>query len=224
MKPSYWLNKWETKDTKFHQDKVHPQLIKYSDTLPQGKVLVPLCGKTLDMLWLRTKGHHIVGVELSSIACESFFAENNIPYTYENRDEWRVYSSEGIEIWCGDFFHLPSTVWDGITALYDRAALIALPFEYRQKYAHEIIDKIKLLSIQHLDMLLITIDYPQEETKGPPFSVSEDEVARHYQEAFKIQRLEHYPESVLSGHHPHFLNVQAWESVFLLTYQAQERS
>jgi thiopurine S-methyltransferase len=77
MKKEYWLNKWKSKDVTFHEQSVNPDLVAYVRELNLrvgDGVLVPLCGKSKDMLWLMESGFHVVGVEFSPIACEEFFA------------------------------------------------------------------------------------------------------------------------------------------------------
>ena len=44
-------------------------------------IFVPLCGKTLDLIWLNEKGHTVMGCELSEVAAKQFFEENKIPYS-----------------------------------------------------------------------------------------------------------------------------------------------
>jgi thiopurine S-methyltransferase len=204
-------------DIKFHQGEVHPQLLKHGTAFPVGKVLVPLCGKSQDMAWLHSQGHQVVGVELSAIACEAFFSENKIVHKRRRHGEFSIFEGGGIQLWSGDFFHAPPELWNGITGIYDRAALIALPAEYRKKYSAEIINNVQSTQVQNFRMLLITVEYSQDDVQGPPFSITESEIQALYQENFEIQQLERYAEEMLTGHHPKFLNTQVREAVYLLT-------
>lgn len=191
MENSFWINKWRDGDIGFHQSQGHPLLKKLSDRFLPGTILVPLCGKTVDMIHLANLGHSVIGVELSRIACKDFFEENKISFTESSDQEFSIFNSEKITIWCGDFFKLPPEVWDSITGIYDRAALVALPEELRKKYANEICRKTRKPMI----MLLITFEYSQEKLSGPPFSVSSEEVHELYQN-FKIEKIHSHEVAV----------------------------
>jgi thiopurine S-methyltransferase len=172
MEQDFWLDKWRQGQIRFHQHQINPILETFAKRFKAKTIMVPLCGKTLDMVYLRSLGHKIVGVELSPIACRSFFEENKIPFTEKERPDFILFEGGGISLWCGDFFKLPPKAWENVSAVYDRAALIALPLELRRLYAKEILEK----SIRPLEMLLITIEYDEKDMQGPPFTVTSDEV------------------------------------------------
>ncbi|MBS3954724.1 MAG: thiopurine S-methyltransferase [Methylomicrobium sp.] len=188
MQLDFWLNKWQNKDIGFHQEAVNQALMDFWPRLDlgnQGRVLVPLCGKTQDMLWLAGQGHEVVGVEISPIAVQEFFAENRLDATHvqmEGIDHW---SAGAVRLICGDFFATTTAVVDGVTAVFDRAALIALPPELRRRYS----DHLSSLLPYGADMLLIAIDYQPAEMYGPPFSVNDHEVNALYGENYRISLL-----------------------------------
>lgn len=203
MNKDYWLKKWQDSEIRFHQSKYHPSLEKFGDRFSQGTVLVPLCGKTLDMLYLSSIGHSVIGAELSPIACRDFFVENGIQFTEKTLPDFVVFESEDITLWCGDFFKLPQQVWDKVTGIYDRAALVALPLEIRQKYAEEISKR----STRPVEILLVSFEYPEGTLQGPPYSVPEDEIGNIYK-PFEMQRLYSVKEDVRS--------IQVTETVYWL--------
>ena len=88
MDAEFWLERWREGRTHFHQTRITPLLQKYWPTLavPKGgRVLVPLAGKSLDMVWLAAQGHAVLGVELSQLAVDQFFEENELrPATHES--------------------------------------------------------------------------------------------------------------------------------------------
>lgn len=184
MESDFWLKKWQDNEIRFHQAKYHSMLEKFGDKFSPGTILVPLCGKSLDMLFLSSMGHSVIGVELSSIACRDFFVENGLSFTERIESDFIIFESEDITLWCGDFFRLPQEVWSTVTGVYDRAALIALPPQMREAYVAEMNNR----SSSRLEILLITIEYPEGSLKGPPFSVPKDEVIRMY-ERFNSQTL-----------------------------------
>lgn len=175
MQPDFWLERWHNGQIGFHRSDVMPLLQTHWPALdvPAGsRVLVPLCGKSLDMVWLAEQGYRVLGVELSEKAVEEFFQEQRLTAQVSQRGNFKVYQADAIELWCGDFFQLRRADVAGCTALYDRAALIALPPPMRERYvAH-----LQAIAPQVQDGLLISLDYEQALKAGPPFAVSDDEV------------------------------------------------
>jgi thiopurine S-methyltransferase len=175
MDSDFWLERWREGRTGFHQERVTPLLQKYWPSLglpSDSQVLVPLCGKSRDMLWLAEQGHHVLGVELSSLAIDQFFAENGLTPAIHASPLGQHYVDGRIEIICGDIFALDAATLSGCLGVYDRAALIALPEGMRERYVQHVYGQ---LSDQYRGLLL-TLDYPQEEMDGPPFSVTDAEV------------------------------------------------
>lgn len=212
MNLEYWLTKWKDGDIRFHQKKYHPQLEKFGDRFSEGTILVPLCGKTLDMLYLSSHGHMVLGVELSPIACEDFFVENGIQFTIMKVNDFTVYDSGNIQLWCGDFFNLPQSVWDKVSGIYDRAALVALPAEVREKYAKEISSRTK----SGLEMLLVSFEYPEGAVKGPPFSVVEKEVQDLYKN-LSVEQIHSEKEEKYTKDHPTLKSIELKETVYWIT-------
>nr|HMQ21809.1 methyltransferase domain-containing protein [Planctomycetota bacterium] len=134
-------------------------------------VLVPLCGKSIDMIWLAEHGHAVVGCEIAERAIRSFFEESGLEY--EERGESFVATELPITIHCGDFFTFETAKCD---ALYDRAALAALPEERRADY----VAQVDRLLVPDAERFVITLEYDQSKVAGPPFSVSPDELRRHW--------------------------------------------
>ena len=190
MDNNFWQQRWMNNNIKFNQDQPNDFLITYFPGLnlsSQAKVLVPLCGKSIDMLWLADQGYQVIGIELSLKACEAFFAENKLSVKVSQQQDFTIFQSEAITLFCGDFFQLSKAHIGEITAVYDRAALVALPDELRRLYAQQI---ISLLSRDNQpQMLLITAAYNQKEMAGPPFSVDYQEVVRLYSTDLAIEQL-----------------------------------
>lgn len=179
MEPDFWLQRWQEGQTGFHQTRVTPLLAKYWPTLnlPVGaKVLVPLCGKTLDMRWLAELGHPVTGVELSPLATRQFFQENDLQPQITESNAGTVYTAGNLSIICGDIFKLDAAFLSQFEGVYDRAALIALPPEMRARYVNHVYGQLAA----RYKGLLITLDYDQSLMQGPPFSVGETEVTGMY--------------------------------------------
>ena len=188
MKKEYWLNRWERQDIGFHQSEINPYLREYWQRLqlsPANTVLVPLCGKSRDMLWLRQQGHAVLGIELSVIAAQAFFTENALESHCSSDDRFMRLTATGMQVLCGDFFNLSMEDTAAVSAVYDRAALVALPPDMRWRYVNHL---LRILP-PNTQILLITFDYPQHEMAGPPFAVSLDEVAALYRSGAEITLL-----------------------------------
>ena len=189
MEHDFWHERWKEGQIGFHQDRVNSYLTRHfarTGAQSGGTVLVTLCGKSLDMLWLHEQGFDVVGVEISPLAVEAFFSENNLQPTITTSGKFQRYHAENITLLCGDFFDLTTTDIGDIAAVYDRASLIALPPEMRPRYA----EHLTSLLPRGTNVLLVTMDYPQEQMQGPPFSVRESEVHDLYENNFEITRLE----------------------------------
>lgn len=188
MQAEFWQQRWEAGQIGFHQAKPNMFLQRFWPSLglaDGARVLVPLCGKTVDMTWLAGQGLSVVGVELSHKAVEGYFAEHSLEPEITQRGAFKVYSVENVEIWCGDFFALTAEDIGRCDALYDRAALIALPDAMRERYvAH-------LGSLMPADGngLLITLDYDQQQMDGPPFSVPPQWVNEYLSQAWEVNEL-----------------------------------
>jgi thiopurine S-methyltransferase len=189
VEANFWQQRWRDGQIGFHQDRVTPLLEQYWDALglPAGsRVFVPLAGKSLDMLWLAGRGHRVLGVELSPIAVRQFFDENGLRPDVTESPHGRHYVAGEIELVLGDAFALDAGALADCAAVYDRAALIALPAEMRKRYADELYSKLPA----GCRSLLITLEYPQQEKEGPPFSVEENEVRALFGRDWGIDTLE----------------------------------
>ncbi|MGZ8248938.1 thiopurine S-methyltransferase, partial [Methylomagnum sp.] len=175
MDTEFWLEKWESREIGFHRDAVNQQLERHWPSLGIGAeraVLVPLCGKSLDLVYLRRLGHPMVGVELSPLAVREFFAEQGLqPESRDLGDGLRAFEAEGVCLIQGDFFALRREDLPEIGAVYDRAALIAMPPETQPRYAAQLV----ALLPEEAPMLLITLEYDNDEMQGPPFSTPADQ-------------------------------------------------
>lgn len=175
MQAEFWHKRWADNQIGFHQGRVNSYLQQFWPTLglaPGSKVLVPLCGKSLDMVWLAGQGFRVLGVELSQKAVEEFFREQQLEPEISQQGAFTRYKSDEVELWCGDIFALGAADVAGCTGFYDRAALIALPPEMRKRYC----EHLTRLLPGHCKGLLITLDYDQSAMAGPPFAVPDEEV------------------------------------------------
>lgn len=189
MDADFWLTRWREGRTGFHRDAPMPLLDKHWPALEvpaDSRVLVPLAGKSLDMVWLAAQGHRVLGVELSPLAVEQFLTDNQLDAQTHDTPMGRHYVTDRIEIIQGDVFALDDATLAACNAIYDRAAVIALPPAMRQRYAQQVYARLPA----DCRGLMITLDYPQTEMNGPPFSVDTHEVHALLDEYCDIEQLE----------------------------------
>lgn len=175
MHQDFWQQRWARNEIGFHSGEVNPYLQRFWPTLsiPVGaQVLVPLCGKSLDLAWLAALGYRVLGVELAEAAVQAFFSEQGLDAEIDQVGAFRRYRAGAIELLCGDFFNLTAADLVECRALYDRAALIALPAQMRERYVAHLTSVLP----SGCEGLLVTLDYPQEQMPGPPFAVGEAQV------------------------------------------------
>jgi thiopurine S-methyltransferase len=184
MDADFWLSRWRDGRTGWHQAAPSPALTKYWRALklpPGSRVLVPLAGKSLDLCWLADHDFRVLGIELSPLAVSQFFADHQLTPHIEQAHGYARYSTANIDIIQSDIFKVDPSAFAECAALYDRAALVALPAPERQRYARHVYANMPPGS----QGLLITFEYPPGQMEGPPFSVDEAQVqtlfARHWE-------------------------------------------
>lgn len=216
MKADFWLEKWEQNQIGFHEDEINSHLQTFFSSLniPQkSKVFVPLCGKSKDILWLRSQGYEVLGVELSPIAVSDFFSENDLEPKISDHGNFKRWEAEDLCIYQGDFFDLSNEDLVNCTAIYDRASLIALPLDMRQQY----VDHLRSIADAISHTLLVTLEYDQSEMQGPPFSVNKSTVNQLFEKHCNVELL--LKEDILSQNE-HFIKrglTRLIESIYILT-------
>ncbi len=188
MDSQFWIDRWARKEIGFHQRDINGYLRRYWPSLtvpPAATVFVPLCGKTLDMHWLHERGHPVIGVEVAREAVADFFEEWGVDAQVTQSGRFERWHAGKITILCGDFFDLTAADLSDVRAVFDRAALIALPPALREAYARKLCEVLP----PGTEILLVTADYPQQQMSGPPFAVSDAEVRRLFAES-NIQQLD----------------------------------
>ncbi len=185
---NYWHQKWQKKDIAFHSGETHPLLKAHFSALDlaeESRVFVPLCGKTCDIAWLLAQGYSVVGAELSEVAVSELFAELGVEPKMSQIGDLVLCQAKNLDIFVGDIFNLDPLFLGRVDAIYDRAALVALPFDMRTNYTAHLV-KITETAPQ----LLIAFEYNQALMDGPPFSIAEAELVQHYGHRYQLDRIE----------------------------------
>ena len=188
MQPEFWLDRWRAAQIGFHQSQVDRHLTAYWPALkvaPQSRVFVPLCGKSLDLLWLRGQGNEVIGVELSPVALEAFCIEHGILAKRRSVGDFDLYDAQGFTLFCGDFFKLAPALLGTVSAVYDRGSLISWRPDLRTSY----VEHMTALTAPGTRTLLIAVEYPAAQMSGPPFPVTADAIERLYAPHHSIRQL-----------------------------------
>lgn len=187
MEHEFWHERWKNREIGFHRNDVHPLLMQHFKMIakPGAMVFVPLCGKSLDMKWLLEQGYQVLGIELNQSAIEEFFAEQNLTPSVHREGPFQVYRAPGITLYQGDFFQLTNSHLHGVNAWYDRAAMVALPPAMRTAYVEHL---LKILP-NKANGFLVTVEYPDNYWKGPPFAIAQQEVISAYSNTLTVDAL-----------------------------------
>jgi len=208
LNSDFWHDKWKNNKLGWHLDDVNPILVNHINKLSLSKgnrILVPLCGKTLDIAWLLSQGFNAIGAELSFKAIDELFINLNIKPKISKIKNLTLYSTDNLEIFVGDIFDIDTELLKDIDAVYDRAALVALPKDMRPKYTKHILNITKAKP-----QLVVNLEYDQNLMGGPPFCVLNDEVKLHYANSYTLELLESIHVTKLAG------KCDALENVWLL--------
>jgi thiopurine S-methyltransferase len=189
MERADWESRWSEGRIPFHQEDITGVLVRHRDLLEggtrAGRILVPLCGKSLDMVYLAERASKVIGVEFAEQAVREFFEERDLDPDVESEPA-RRYSAGSWTIYAADFFNLGDDELAGIDAVFDRAALVAFSSNDRKRYA----ERLESILAPGKKVLLVTFDYDQSIMDGPPFSVPADEVEALFGHGFSIEILE----------------------------------
>jgi thiopurine S-methyltransferase len=188
MEADFWHERWAAQKIGFHQRNGNALLVTHFAALglaPGDRVFVPLCGKTRDIAWLMAQGYRVVGAELSEMAVQQLFAEMDIVPNVTVVGALTLYATEGLDVFVGDIFAMTPEVLGHVDAVFDRAALVALPDTMRARYADHLV-AITGAARQ----LVVTFTYDQALMNGPPFSISEATMMARNDAAYDLKALQ----------------------------------
>ena len=188
MEEQFWQQRWTDNEIGFHQPKANPLLVRNLPALglaAGARVFVPLCGKSLDLHWLLAQGYRVAGAELTLMAVQQLFAELGVTPQINKAGELMRYEAGAITVFQGSIFDLTQELLGPVDAVYDRAALVALPKPMREEYASHV-----PAITRNAPQLLVCFEYDQACVNGPPFSVVEAEVRQRYEGTYAVSLLE----------------------------------
>lgn len=191
MEHKFWHKKWEKNEIGFHLDSYNPILTKHwidfkSNFSKLGSVLIPLCGKSKDILFFSDMGLKVTGVELSEDAIIAFFKENNLAYNVSIVNNSKLYSclEKDIQIFNCDILTLSHKDLGKVEMIYDRASIVALPQKIRTDYV-KWIHEIKNNETK-VFMNVFEFDAPN----GPPFSITLSDIKNYFSDSFTVTLIE----------------------------------
>lgn len=184
MEQDFWHSRWQNGQIGFHEGTPNTLLTTHFKALgvaAGGRIFVPLCGKSQDMLWLRAEGFTVVGAELSRLAVTQFFTDAGLTPKISTAGKLERFDAENITLFAGDIFDLTNEMLGIVDAIYDRAALVALPAPLRARYAAHLTSLTGTAP-----QLLITFEYDQSRHPGPPFSISDADLNNCYGTIYEL--------------------------------------
>jgi len=184
MEQGFWQERWQQGQIGFHQGYTNPLLERFWSQLglQAGRVLVPLCGKTLDMKWLAERGHEVLGVEFVEQAARAYFAEQGLEAERREIDGFPVLRHAGVSLVVGDFFRVGPGVTGTFDAIYDRAAWVAIAAQDRARYVKQ------LLALLRPGGRVLLVNFVHDLGSGPPHSIEEPELRAKWQ-GFSLELL-----------------------------------
>jgi len=188
MDHDFWHERWRNNEIGFHESDGNPYLKKYHNKIisaDNNRVFVPLCGKTRDIAFLLAKNCEVIGAELSEIAIQQLFDELGISPEIVEKASFKLYRGPRISVFVGDIFNLTESELKGVTAIYDRAAIVALPSSLRSRYAAHLVKTCK-----NVKQLVLTFCYDQTKADGPPFSVDAKHLNSLYSSHYQVNELQ----------------------------------
>lgn len=210
MDADFWHARWTANQIGFHEGKPNVHLEAHLDRLglaAGARLFLPLCGKTRDIGWLLARGFRVAGAELSPLAVAQLFEELGVAPEIVPAGPLELHRAPSLDIFVGDIFTLSADRLGAVDAVYDRAALVALPAPMRRLYAAHL-----AAMTARAPQLLVCFTYDQTLAEGPPFSVAAEEVRALYGTAYRVDRLDTGPvPGGLRG------KVPAQEDVWLLS-------
>ena len=183
-----WHKRWQHENIGWHRTEPNEHLLAHSNQISfdkKPKILVPLCGKSQDLLWLAQRGAIVIGIELVEKAIIDFFQEWGVDAKRIDKHGCPCYQFDSITIFCGNFFDLSAEQIGTFDVIYDRASLVALPPSQRERYIAHQLHFLKPTGL----LLLISFDLPVPETKGPPYPVRKSTIPMLYRNTSKTVML-----------------------------------
>jgi thiopurine S-methyltransferase len=185
MDATFWQQRWKENKTSFHEERPNALLSQHFHRLSLdsgSRVFVPLCGKSNDLAWLSERGHRVVGIELNQAAVEEAFSRMDRVPDVSEVGSLTLYRSDNFELFVGDVFDLSADLMGPVDAIYDRAALVALPAEMRRAYAAHL-----TALTNAAPQFLVSYEYDQSQVDGPPFSVTGEEIGTLYGDRYRLE-------------------------------------
>lgn len=184
---NFWQQHWSDGQTAFHLDDIHPDLQVFLPVLSLelgDTVFVPLCGRTLDIGYLLNVGYNVIAIEMVEYAVQQLFNQLSIVPEVSGWKQGKCYRADHLTVYVGNYFDLSSDECAEVSAIYDRAALAAMPYKLQQRYCQHLGD-ITVYAKQ----LVIASAFDQTKMQGPPFTITPQHIQQYYGQHYTIELL-----------------------------------
>jgi thiopurine S-methyltransferase len=195
MAKDFWQERWDTGQIGFHRAEPNDFLVRYIGRLTGGaaaRIFVPLAGKSVDVTWLAERDHRVVACELVERAVEDYFHERHVVPHVHVQGRFTVHEHDEVRYLCGDIFDVKPLDTGPVDAIFDRAALVALPPQLQVAYVETLLDLLP----RGGRILLVTFAYDQSRIEGPPWSIDDARVHALYDARTHVEKLEERDEAM----------------------------
>lgn len=189
METEFWQKAWaKSAEPGWQQKSANSLLVAHwaaCKAVPGESVFVPLCGRSPDINWLLNFGHKVIGIDLSRSALQRFCDESGLDVKPEEHNGFTVFKAPQLTLYAGDFFSSTPDMFSGISRVYDRASIVAMPPNMRERY----VSHLRSVVPSQAEMFTIAMAYDQSKMQGPPFSVEETELRKFFADRYDISVL-----------------------------------
>lgn len=215
-----WEKKLQNNHSPWDMPQGSPYLKNFFQYLVKGnisgkRILVPLCGATVDMAWFFKQGLTVVGIELFETPCKLFFERLSLSYEVEEKNNVKVYSHDDrLKICQCDFFSTNCDLLGGcFDYWFDVGGLEATVPEEQQKYINQLTSLLKPVG----RVLMECFEYDMSLRRQPPHSIPTETLKVYLSDKYIIEELSRKTEDELPEEYTARIGCNCVHVLYLLT-------
>ena len=164
------------------------------DQLSGRNVVVPNCGRSVDMIYLAQHAARVTGTGCTPMQIEQFQEENCLYMEFDGA-AWRF---DSLSLSPVPLCNLPDAQLGTVDIVYDRSAMISTAPDMRGDY----LSRIDRLTRPGGRIYLMTVEFSTQRSEGP-YSISAAEVETLFGDRYTVKHLEeaHCPAHLLARAH-----------------------